>query len=239
MSDMITRVQKLLAKAQDESIPESEREALMARAAELMHSYNIDAKLLSLKAQVTLAPAMEVFYVTPSFVVQKTSLLNAIAQSFGCRVITPRGKTAAKNGGVAECEVFGFANEIEATQMLYCSAVVVGEMGSATRKREGHTDKSYHTAYWAGFASGIYLQLQEATQKAETEAENKQAGTSLVLASMSDQVDALMKKRYPHIRTVRRKVRSAEGFYAGKSDGQSADLYGRNRVSGNTKSITS
>jgi len=231
VTDHADRVEKLLARAQREDTPESEAEWCLQKAAEIMHTYNIDAKLLSLKAQVKLAPDVRQFYIVPPFVTQKITLLAVIARSFGCQVITGRGKSAAKNDGVAECDVFGFENEIEATQTLYISAVVVGELGSARRRKQGNTSKKYQTSYWGGFASGINEQLKAATQQAETEAENKQAGTALVLRDMRSEVDKLMREKYPHVKFVRRPVTDYAGYSDGKSDGLNADLYSRNQVS--------
>ena len=55
--DLLDRVRKLLAKAEDEGCPAAEAEALTAKAAELMARYGIDRALLGALHPETDKPA--------------------------------------------------------------------------------------------------------------------------------------------------------------------------------------
>lgn len=237
MSSMPERIQKLLDKAGSEATPEGEREALLARASEMMATYNIDAAMLSAAAQVFTSPSSELFYVVNPFSVPKVSLLAHIAKSFSCKAIIE--KNAAKNSGVAEIRVFGFENEILATQTIFVSALLVGMMKSEARRREGNTSRGYHSSYWTGFAVGVGEQLNAATETATKTAENANAGTSIVLRDRSLAVNKLVNETYPRFRTIRRTYSNGGGFRDGKTDGANANLRSNNGVGSGRRSISS
>jgi hypothetical protein len=235
MSSMPEKITKLLDKAAHEATPEDERESLIAKASELMTAYNIDAAMLAAKTQVFPSPSSKVFYIVPQFVVPKTSLLSAIAKSFSCVAI--REKKASANNGVAEIRVFGFENEIIATETIYVSAVLIGMMKSDARRREGNTSRGFHSSYWLGFSIGVGEQLTAATKSATDEALSKNTGTAIVLADRSTLVDRMVKDTYPYITYTKRRYSNSSGFNAGKQDGVNANLRNSNSVGSNRRAI--
>jgi Protein of unknown function (DUF2786) len=235
MSNISDKVQKLLAKAQDESVSEQEAEAYLAKAAQLMMEYNIDAALLAAKAKVFLYPTSKVLFCVPQFAAQKTTLMGVIARSFSCKAILT--KNAARNKGIAEVTVFGFENDIDSVSTIYSSAVVIGEIGSARRRNQGNTSRGYHSSYWAGYANGIMDQLDKSSEETRKTAVVNDSGADIVLRDRSTAVNDLLNKTFPSLRNIRRTTSNRDGFYAGKSDGVNANLFGRNTVSSNRAEI--
>src|SRR5580704_4492242 len=113
---LLERVRKLLAKAEAEGVTPAEAEALTAKAAELMARYGIDRALLAAQQPETDHPADRKVDVDNPWARVQAHLLCGLASAMRCQcVILPR------NGPGTRIHVFGFASDIERTDVLYTS----------------------------------------------------------------------------------------------------------------------
>ena len=96
-SDLLDRVRKLLAKAEDDGCTPAEAEALTAKAAELMARYGIDRALLGALHPETDRPADRKFGFERPWADVKAHLLAAVATALRCQCVqtTDRRRAAA------------------------------------------------------------------------------------------------------------------------------------------------
>ena len=95
VSDLLDRVRKLLAKAEDEGCTQAEAEALTAKAAELMARYGIDRALLGALHPETDRPADRMFGFERPWADVKAHLLAAVATALRCQCVqTTDGRAA-------------------------------------------------------------------------------------------------------------------------------------------------
>ena len=98
-ADLLDRVRKLLAKAEDEGCSPAEAEALTAKAAELMARYGIDRALLGALHPETDRPADRVFTLANPWGDVKRHLLAGLAMALRCQCVqtrSDRGDAAAR-----------------------------------------------------------------------------------------------------------------------------------------------
>src|SRR5580692_199685 len=84
-TDLLDRVRKLLAKAEDEGCTPAEAEALTAKAADLMARYGIDRALLGAVRPETDRPADRKFGFEAPWADVKAHLLAALATALRCQ----------------------------------------------------------------------------------------------------------------------------------------------------------
>ncbi len=218
MSDMIKRIEKLLAMAEDKNIPQAEAEAHLAKALELMSREGIDQALFSTSETPEVAIYRDMSISNP-FAASKTSLINVLSTSMRCRAV--QHKSAAHNNGTAIIRIFGFESDVTSVSMLFHTALIIGETNSARYRRMGYTSRGYHADYWKGFAQGISTQFKRVTEDIST---TVSAGTEIVLRDRALEVTNLVHATYPSLSSIRRTVSSAEGYNKGKADGTNANL---------------
>jgi len=116
--DMLSRIRKLLAKAEDESCTPEEAEALTAKAAELMARYGIERALLGAARPETDKPADRMISLRNPWAAVKGHLLAGLAAALRCQsvLLSRRDERAA--------HIFGYASDIERTDILYTSLLV-------------------------------------------------------------------------------------------------------------------
>ena len=117
-ADLLERVRKLLAKAEDDSVTPAEAEALTAKAAELMARYGIDRALLAAARPETDRPADRMIDVTEPV----GRRARAPAGRAGHRAALPV-RTAA-GADRERVHVFGYASDLERAELLYTSLLV-------------------------------------------------------------------------------------------------------------------
>jgi Protein of unknown function (DUF2786) len=116
---LLERVRKLLAKAEAQGVTLAEAEALTAKAAELMTRYGIDRALLAAERPDTDHPADRVIEIANPWARVQAHLLCGLASAMHCQsVILPR------SGSGTRIHMFGFASDIERTEILYTSVLV-------------------------------------------------------------------------------------------------------------------
>jgi Protein of unknown function (DUF2786) len=116
---MLARIRKLLAKAEAAGVTPDEASALTAKAAELTARYGIDRALLAAQRPETDHPADRKIDIDNPWARIQTHLLCGLASAMRCQaVIIPRP------GPGHRVHVFGFASDIERTDVLYTSLLV-------------------------------------------------------------------------------------------------------------------
>ena len=234
-SALLDRVRKLLAKAEAEGVTPPEAEALTAKAAELMARYGIDRARLAASRPDTDAPGNRIIDIENPWAQVRAHLLAGLAGAMRCQCVL---LTTDKPG--ARIHVFGYASDLERTDILYTSLLLQMARGlSATVVPVGvRSPRAWRRSWLLGFVSAVISRVRAAEDRAAAGAEGEvQTGpsTALVLADRALVVRRQLEEAYP----VTRKTRitySGRGYSAGYAEGQQADI-GNARL-GSTKALT-
>ncbi|MFI5067828.1 MAG: DUF2786 domain-containing protein [Streptosporangiales bacterium] len=228
---LLARVRKLLAKAEAAGTTPEEAEALTVKAAELMARYGIDRALLAAAQPETDRPADRKVDIDNPWARIQAHLLCGLASALRCQcVILPRP------GPGTRIHIFGYASDIERTDVLYTSLLVQMWQGLAGADLPGQARsvRAWRRSWLLGFTSAVVARVRAAEQRAATQAGQEHAGsgpgTALVLADRAQVIQHQIDRAYP----VTRKSRvtySGSGYGAGYAQGQQADL-GTSRLGG-------
>ena len=116
---LLERVRKLLAKAEAAGVTREEAEAFTAKAAELMARYGIDRALLAARRPETDHPADRKVDIDNPWARVQAHLLCGVAAAMRCQcVLLPRPDPGTR------IHIFGFASDIERTDVLYTSLLL-------------------------------------------------------------------------------------------------------------------
>src|SRR5262249_8946362 len=116
---LLGRVRKLLVKAEADGVTQAEAQALTAKAAELMAKYGIGRALLAARRPENDRPADRVIDIGNPWARVQAHLLCGLAAALRCQcVILPH------SGPGSRIHVFGFASDIERTDVLYTSLLI-------------------------------------------------------------------------------------------------------------------
>jgi hypothetical protein len=223
-NDLLDRVRKLLAKAEDESCPPAEAEALTAKAAELMARYGIDRALLGALRPETDRPGDRVFTLENPWGAVKSHLLAGLATALRCQCVLTRAEAGTR------LHVFGYNSDLERAEILFTSVLV--QMARALAKQpvpgSGNAAKAWRRSWMLGYCTAVVGRVRAAEEDAVTAASaagETAAGTStaLVLADRSLVVRRLATAAYPRTRRTR-VTYSGSGYGDGYREGQKADL---------------
>src|SRR4051794_39218485 len=154
-ASVLGKVRALLAKAESTEF-EPEAEALYAKAHDLMTRYSIDHALIDRATPADRVSTRRVLieepYAYPRFI-----LLARVAEAFDCRVMGWCGATIAS--------VFGMAEDVEATELLYTSlllqattAMLRADSGQAGRASSSVA--AFRRAFLIGFAKRVGARLR-------------------------------------------------------------------------------
>jgi hypothetical protein len=228
-SDLLDRVRKLLAKAEDDGCTPAEAEALTSKAAELMARYGIDRALLGAVRPETDKPADRRFGFERPWADVKAHLLAALATALRCQCV----QTATGNG--PRLHVFGYSSDLERAEILYTSVLV--QMARALAKERvpasGNSAKAWRRSWMLGYCSAVVARVrvaEEAAVASATTAEGASESASgqsmaLVLADRSLVVRQQVTAKYPRLRR-KRVTYSGNGYGDGYREGQKADIGG-------------
>jgi hypothetical protein len=227
-ADLLDRVRKLLAKAEDEGCPPTEAEALTAKAAELMARYGIDRALLGAARPETDRPANRMVDLPRPWSAVKGHLLAGLAAALRCQcVLVNRAVGRAAH-------VFGYASDLERADILFTSLLV--QMARALAAQNvpavsGSEAKAWRRSWMLGYCSAVVARVRAAEEAAvatATSGESAAGGgqsAALVLADRSLTVRRQVETAYPRIR--RTKVTyTGRGYADGYRAGQQADIGG-------------
>lgn len=220
---LLAKVRALLAKAESTSFDE-EAAAFMAKAQELMTRHRIDRAMLADDDTDGSAggPGGRRILIDDPYAQAKFFLLDAVAQANTVRAVWSKGLDFAT--------VMGFATDLDVVEELFTSLLV--QATSAMAREGSKTDafgrsrtRRFRKAFLLAYASRIGQRLEEAAEATVHEAE-QDYGTALlpVLAARDEQVAELTDEVFPELSTVRVTVSDAEGWHAGTTHADLADL---------------
>ena len=228
---LLARVRKLLAKAEAEGTTPDEAQALTAKAAGLMARYGIDRALLAAQQPETDQPTDRKINVDNPWARVQGHLLCGLASAMRCQcVILPR------SGPGTRIHMFGFASDIERTDVLYTSVLVQMWHGLAAAEVPSwsRSPRAWRRSWLLGFTSAVITRVRAAEQRAAAQAEHEHTGsgpgTQLVLADRAQVIGQTLADAYPTTRKSR-VTYSGSGYGAGYAKGQQADL-GAGRLTG-------
>jgi len=227
---LLDRVRKLLAQAEDDSVTPAEAQAFTAKAAELMAKYGIDRALLAADRPETDRPANRILDIDNPWAREKAHLLSGLASALRCQCVLLSG---ARPG--SRVHLFGFASDIDRTDVLYTSVLIQMAHGLAGARvpEWSSSARAWRRSWLLGFATAVIARVREAEHGAVLAATGQRAGgerAALVLADRSLVIRRQVEDAYP----VTRKTRvtySGSGYRDGYTQGQRADI-GTTRVSG-------
>jgi hypothetical protein len=116
---LLDRVRKLLAKAEADGVTTAEAEALTAKAAELMARYGIDRAMLAATRPETDQPGSRIIDIANPWAQVRAHLLAGLAGAMRCQAILLNPK-----GSGARVHLFGYASDLERTDILYTSLLL-------------------------------------------------------------------------------------------------------------------
>ena len=237
-SDLLDRVRKLLAKAEDEGCSPAEAEALTAKAAELMARYGIDRALLGALRPETDRPADQVFTLANPWGDVKRHLLAGLAMALRCQCVQTRAVTGTR------LHVFGYTSDLERADILFTSLLVQMARALAQQPVPGYGGeaRAWRRSWMLGYAAAVVARVRAAEEAAVASASagagsgSTAAGQSaaLVLADRSLVVRRQVATAYPRLRKAR-VTYSGGGYGDGYREGQKADIGStklRSRASG-------
>jgi hypothetical protein len=224
-ADLLDRVRKLLAKAEDEGCAPAEAEALTAKAAELMARYGIDRALLGALRPETDRPENRVFTLANPWGDVKRHLLAGLSSALRCQCVLIRHEAGTR------LHVFGYRSDLERADILFTSLLV--QMARALAKQPvpgaGGAARAWRRSWMLGYCSAVITRVRSAEEAAASAADGgreQTAGgqsTALVLADRSLVVRQQVAAAYPRLRTTR-VTYSGGGYGEGYREGQRADI---------------
>ena len=221
---LLDRVRKLLTKAESAGVTPAEAEALTAKAAELMAKYGIDRALLAARRPETDRPADRKIDIDNPWARVQAHLLCGLASVLRCQcVLLPR------QGPGTRIHVFGFASDIERTDVLYTSLLLQMWQGLAVAQVPGwsRSPRAWRRSRLLGFISAVVSRVrtaeQAATSQATSPAATEGARMTLVLADRRQVIMRNIEHAYPTTRKTQMTY-SGSGYGAGYSEGQRADI---------------
>ncbi len=236
-ADLLDRVRKLLAKAEDEGCAPAEAEALTAKAAELMARYGIDRALLGALRPETDRPADRVFVLANPWGDVKRHLLAGLAMALRCQCVQTRSEQGTR------LHVFGYSSDLERADILFTSLLVQMARALAQQAVPGYGGeaRAWRRSWMLGYAAAVVARVRAAEEAAAASAgaagaEGGAHGQSaaLVLADRSLVVRRQVATAYPRLRKAR-VTYSGGGYGDGYREGQKADIGGgklRSRAAG-------
>ncbi|HVB43295.1 MAG TPA: DUF2786 domain-containing protein [Streptosporangiaceae bacterium] len=228
---LLDRVRKLLAQAEDDGVTPAEAQAFTAKAAELMAKYGIDRALLAADQPETDQPANRILDIDNPWAREKAHLLCGLAAALRCQCILLGG--GSRPG--SRVHIFGFASDIDRTDVLYTSVLIQMAHGLAGARvpEWSSSPRAWRRSWLLGFATAVISRVREAEYGAvvaATKAGNASSDrTAVVLADRSLIIRKHVEDAYP----VTRKAKvtySGSGYRDGYSQGQRADI-GTSRIS--------
>jgi hypothetical protein len=238
-STQLSRVRKLLAKAEDPAATAAEAETYTAKAAALMAAYGIDRALLALADPSLDVVGDLVVVLDRPYAADKADLLGTVASALGCRGV--RRTRHVDDAKELSLHLFGHRSDLQRAEILFTSLLVQGFHALARTPVPVHDHPAAFRRSWlAGFTQSVGLRLVRAEADAAQTAGERFArhGTSsaLVLADRSDAVEAVRDQTYPHLQQATARRLSGSGRREGWSAGQRADLGGE-RLPGGRQSL--
>lgn len=227
--EVLAKVRKVLAKAEDPAATPEEAETYTAKAAELIATYGIDRALLAEHDPSSDAVTSRLVVLDPPYALDKSDLLNGVARALRCHAV----QRTRYDAGVKEISMhlFGFGSDLLRAEVLYTSLLLQATTGiqRAVAPR-GESLAAYRRSWIAGFTSAVVRRLRESEDRARHTAESAPTqgrSVALVLADRSVAVREVLEAEYPYLHKAQRRQLSGTGGRSGFLAGQRADLGAR------------
>lgn len=225
---LLERVRKLLAKAEHPATPLEEAQAFSAKASALMARHAIDQALLEAERPVRSVPQARQLRVEPPYALPRAVLLDRVARAHRVRAVI-----GPDVGGARICTLVGFAVDIGVVELLFTSLLLQASVAMQHASAASTRPRAFRRAFLLGYAETIGTRLAAAGATTDHEATRANAGTALVLADRTAQVERAFAEQFPRLRSLRMTASSGGGFGAGRAAGARADLSaGSSRVGG-------
>src|SRR5215470_13941755 len=146
---LLGRVRKLLIKAEADGVTQAEAQALTAKAAELMAKYGIDRALLAARRPETDKPDNRILEIYNPWARVQAHLLCGLAGALRCRCILLPARAGQR------VHMFGYASDIERTDVLYTSVLVQMWHGLVAAQVPPRADnvRAWRRSWLLGFAT--------------------------------------------------------------------------------------
>jgi len=237
--DRLRIIRKLLTRAESTDF-ESERDACLAKVADLMARHSIEEALVrdSLAGDTPdgdRRPTERLMVVPAPYAARKVQLFGAVGAGAGCTVID----IGSDDNGLRRVAVIGFPGDLDRVELLTTSLLVqltrsmLAEGPRAARSNPGAT-AAWRRSFITGFVVRVGQRLAEANAAERIDhhrsdgagrAPGAGSSTALVLARRDEAVDREVRLRYPYLRTKRMDGgSSADGHRAGRAAGDRAGL---------------
>ena len=224
-TDLLDRVRKLLAKAEDDGCTPAEAEALTAKAAELMARYGIDRARLGALRPETDKPADRVFDLDNPWAAVKAHLLSGLASALRCQCVL-----LSRPSQGSRVHVFGYASDLERADILFTSLLVQMARALALQAvpATGGRAKAWRRSWMLGYISAVVARVCAAEDSAAQAADDGSGpdsgpSTALVLADRALTVRRQAEQAYPRTRKTR-VTYTGSGYTDGYREGQKADI---------------
>ncbi len=234
---LLDRVRKLLAKAEADGVTTEEAQAFTAKAAELMAKYGIDRALLAAARPETDKPDNRIVEIYNPWARVQAHLLCGLAAALRCQCIL------LPAGAGQRVHMFGYASDIERTDVLYTSVLIQMWHGLIAAQVPAWSDspRAWRRSWLLGYAAAVTAKVRAAEQGAERAAAEAPGGGSskaaLVLADRSLVIRQNVAHAYPVTRAAK-VTYTGNGYGAGYAQGKRADI-GSGRVGqGRPRSLT-
>ena len=241
--EILAKVRKILALAEDPAATPAEAETYTAKAAALVAEYGIDRALLAQADPDSDIVGDRVVVLDPPYALDKSSLLSTVAIRLRCRCVQRRRYVdGAKQ---LSLHLFGYESDLLRSELLYTSLLLQATSTLArTPVPRGEGAAAFRRSWLAGFTTAIGRRLIDAEQRAEREAERQARGRSergagptgpslaLVLADRTVDVERAVEREYPRLGRAQDRRLSGSGGMAGWQAGQRADLGGGSGLAG-------
>jgi hypothetical protein len=223
---MLEKVRKLLAKAEDPACTPDEAAALNDKAAELIAKYGVDRALLAAASPEVDPVGDRVIAVHAPYALDKAGLLATVAGALRCRTV--RRKDWQRGGYAYTVHLFGFASDLDRTELLYTSLLVQASYGLAAAEVP-HWDQpaAFRRSWLVGFTRAVGARLHQAELRAAKNVDDRSGPSlALVLADRTDRVERRVEEVYPRLRAAAPRRLVGSGLAGGYAAGQRADLGG-------------
>ena len=233
--EILAKVRKILAQAEDPAATPEEAETYTAKAADLIAAYGIDRALLAQADPTSDVVGDRVVVLDPPYALDKAGLLSSVAFELRCRSV----QRARYVGGAKQLSLhlFGYESDLLRAELLYTSLLLQATSTLArTPAPFGESTAAFRRSWLAGFTTAVSRRLRDAERRAESQAEQARPesmgrSVSLVLADRSAVVSAAVTDEYPYLRKAKARQLSGSGGRSGWQAGQRADLGTGSRVS--------
>jgi Protein of unknown function (DUF2786) len=244
--DMLAKVRKILAKAEDPAATAEEAELYTAKAAELIAAYGIDRALLAEADPGSDVVGDRVIVLDAPYALDKAGLLGTVAHELRCRAV--QRTRYVETGKQISLHLFGYDSDLARTELLYTSLLLQATSAlTRTPVPPAESAAAFRRSWLAGFTSAVGRRLHDAELRAEADAQadaDAYRGSgpgaarpvtprpvtarpvALVLADRSRHVESALQQEYPRLRRGQPRVLSGSGGASGWQAGQRADLGG-------------